>query len=127
MSNMYTQTSDAPTGPTLIEPHTGYFGKAPSMEAQITMLLDGIDFERIWRFRSWYMADMTPYSYMTLPESPDVLKERLRGYLEAFVRELRDKLDMSLEHRVENWVIRDRGGWLQVDWSIDSYNAIDDL
>jgi len=28
---------------------------------------------------------------------------------------------------VENWVIRDRGGWLQVDWSIDSYNAIDDL
>ena len=97
------------------------------MEAQIIMLLDGIDFERIWRFRSWFLADMTPYSYMSLPESPEVLRERLRGYLEAFVRELRDKLDMSLEHRVENWVIRDRGGWLQVDWSIDSYNASDDL
>lgn len=127
MSKMYTQKSDAPIGPTLIEPNTGYFGKAHSMEAQIRMLLDGIDFERIWRFRSWYMADMTPYSYMTLPESPDVLKERLKGYLEAFVEELRDKLDMSLERRVENWVIRNNDGWLQVDWSIDSYCAIDDL
>lgn len=127
MSNMYTQKSDAPSGLILIEPNTGYYGKAPAMEVQIDMLLDGIDFERIWRFRSWYMADMTPYSYMTLPESPEVLKERLRGYLEAFVRDLREKLDMRLEHRVENWVIRDKGGWLQVDWSIDSYNAIDDL
>jgi hypothetical protein len=97
------------------------------MEAQIQMVLDGIDFERIWRFRSWFLADMTPYSYMSLPESPEVLRERLRGYLRAFVEELRDKLDLNLEHRVENWVIRDRGGWLQVDWSIDSYNAIDDL
>lgn len=127
MSNMYTQKSDAPSGLILIEPNTAYYGEAPSMEAQIRMLLDGIDFERIWRFRSWYMADMTPYSYMTLPESPEVLKERLRVYLEAFVKELRDKLDMRLEHRVENWVIRDKGGWLQVDWSIDSYSAIDDL